>query len=102
MSKIDQLQELLKTNENDTFLLYALSLEFIKLKEISKSIQIFQYLIENVPNYLATYYQYGSLLNEIGDTRNAEIIYKKGIEIAEAQNNIKTKQELESALFLLD
>jgi tetratricopeptide (TPR) repeat protein len=102
MNKIEQLLNLLKNDEKDTFLLYALSLEYIKLKDYSKSIEILQFLVETKPNYLATYYQYGKVLNELGEITKAEIIYKKGIEIASSQNNTKIKQDLESALFLLD
>ncbi len=102
MSKIEQLHELLKENKKDTFLRYALALEHIKLKEVELAKNIFQEIIIEDPNYLATYYQYGNLLAETGDNSLAEVIFKKGIDIATTQNKLKTRQELEQALFLLD
>lgn len=102
MTKIEQLQELLKENQKDTFLRYALALEYVKIKEFSLAQNIFQELIIEDPDYLATYFQYGNLLAETGHIQPAEVIFKKGIEIATAQNKHKTRQELEQALFLLD
>ncbi len=102
MNKIDQLQEFLKENPKDTFLRYALALEYVKDNEINLAITIFEELILNDPQYLATYFQFGQLLAELGQNIRAELVFKNGIEIAKLQNNSKTCQELEQALFLLD
>ena len=102
MTNIEHLNELLKENKKDTFLLYALALEHVKINDFLKAKNIFQQLIIEDPNYLATYFQYGNLLAQIGDLKLAEVIFKKGIDIATTQNKIKTRQELEQALFLLD
>jgi Flp pilus assembly protein TadD len=102
MSKIEQLKELLKENPNDTFLNYALALEQVKLHNYNEAVIIFQLLVKNEPKYLATYLQLGNLLSELGQNKQAEDIYLKGIEIAISQNKQKAKQELEKALFLLD
>jgi tetratricopeptide (TPR) repeat protein len=102
MSKIEQLLEFLKENPDDTFYHYALALEYLKVKELTLAISIFEKLIMENPNYLATYYQYGNLLADIGQNELAEEIFKKGITIASIQNNHKTRQELEQAMFLLE
>jgi predicted Zn-dependent protease len=102
VNKIDQLQEFLKENPKDTFLRYALALEYVKDNEINLAITIFEELILNDPQYLATYFQFGQLLAELGQNIRAELVFKNGIEIAKLQNNLKTCQELEQALFLLD
>lgn len=102
MSKIEQLQNLLIETPTDSFLNYALALEFVKANEHAKAEVIFDKLIRHDANYLATYLQYGNLLAIIGNNEKAACIYEMGIKIAAAQNNIKTRQELEQALFLLD
>jgi tetratricopeptide (TPR) repeat protein len=102
MSKIEQLLEFLKENPDDTFYRYALALEYVKVKELTLAKNIFEKLIIEEPNYLATYYQYGNLLADMGHNELAEEIFKKGIAIASMQNNHKTRQELEQAMFLLD
>ena len=54
MTNIEQLNELLKENKKDTFLLYALALEHVKINDFLKAKNIFQQLIIEDPNYLAT------------------------------------------------
>jgi len=102
MNKIQQLHEFLKENPKDTFLRYALALEYVKVNELAMAKIAFEELILQDPDYLPTYYQYGNLLAEIGQLEPAEVIYKKGMEIATSQNKLKTRQELERAIFLLD
>jgi tetratricopeptide (TPR) repeat protein len=102
VNKIDQLHEFLRENPKDAFLRYALALEYTRDKEFNLAIPIFEELIQNNPQYLATYYQFGQLLAALGQNVKAELILKNGIEIAKLQNNLKTCQELEQALFLLD
>jgi len=102
MSRIEQLQEFMKESPNDSFLIYALALEYVKINKFSEAIKLFEGLVENDIQYLATYLQYGNLLAETDDIAKAEEIYNKGIEIARLQNNSKTRQEIEQALYLLD
>ncbi len=102
MSKIEQLREFLKENPDDAFFQYALALEYMKENQIALAKNIFENLIIKEPDYLATYYQYGNVLANEGQLNLAEEIFKKGILIANSQNKLKTRQELEQALFLLD
>jgi predicted Zn-dependent protease len=102
MNKISQLHEFLNESPNDSFLLYALALEYIKGNEVEKAINIFEQLVKSDEQYLATYLQYGNLLGQLGNLKMAEEILNKGVEIANQQNNIKTRQELEQAIYLLD
>lgn len=101
MDRVVELKQMLDISPDDTFLNYALALEWQKLGEITKTIEAFEKLIKKHETYLATYLQYGNILAEIGDTKKAIIIYNKGIEIATKQQNWKTKRELETALELL-
>jgi len=102
MSKIEQLREFLKENPGDSFLRFALALEFIKIENFDDALKLFKLLVEEDPQYLATYLHYGNLLSATGNSSLAEKIYTIGIDIANAQNKIKARQELEQALFLLD
>lgn len=102
MSKIEQLHEFLKENPDDSFLRFALALEFIKAVNYDEALKLFKLLVEQDPDYLATYLHYGNLLGATGNTSMAEKIYAQGIAVAKAQSKIKARQELEQALFLLD
>lgn len=92
---------MLKTEPNDSFLRYALSLEYAKSNEIEKAIETIESLLINDVDYLGAYYQLGKLYEQAGNTSLAIETYKKGIAIAQKQNNRKTLGELNEALFLI-
>jgi tetratricopeptide (TPR) repeat protein len=102
MSKIEQLCEFLKENPDDAFINYALALEYLKINNKEKSIELFQLLTIKHCDYLPTYLHYGNLLAEIGNTEQAALTYEKGIDVACSQKNTKAKGELQQALFILD
>jgi len=100
-SRIENLKKYLSEDPKDSFLRYALAMELYKNKEISESRKIFKDLILEYPEYLASYYQYGKLLEENQQSDEAIKIYGEGIKIAEKQNNIRTVKELKEALYSL-
>lgn len=93
---------MLKKEPNDSFLQYALSLEYAKLNDIEKAIELLEQLIIKDSAYLGAYYQLGKYYELVGKRELAESIYQKGVLIAKAQNNRKTLGELNEALMLLE
>jgi len=102
MSRIDQLQEMLKEEPTDSFLNYALALEYAKNNDIPKSITIIEEIIQRDENYLGAYYQLGKLYEQLSNNAKAISTYQKGIDIAKAQNNRKAQGELNEALWMLE
>ena len=100
--RIDQLKEMLKNEPEDSFLNYALALEYAKAGDQKKAIELIEALLSRNKNYLGAYYQLGSLYEQITDIQRAVITYEKGIIIAQQQQNRKTLGELKQALMLLD
>ncbi len=96
------IQEMLKTNPNDPFLIYAAALEYKKSGDPLKSIELMTKLYNEQPEYLATYYQLGKLLEEQNEMEKAIKTYKAGREVAKAQKDRKTLSELSEALMILD
>lgn len=96
--RIENLQNFLIEDPDDHFSRYALALEYQRLGDDTKAAELFSYLLEHVPDYLAAYYQYGKLLEKQQNAEKAAHIFKMGIAIAQKQGNGKTKRELESAL----
>ena len=70
--------------------------------EFEKALTCFNSIINSNPDYLAAYYQTGKCYEELRQFKEAQRIYKKGIELAERQNKTKTLNELREALFLLE
>jgi Tfp pilus assembly protein PilF len=100
-SRIEQLQEFLKEDSNDSFLRYALALEYVRVEKNDTARDIFLKLIKEDKNYIATYYQLGKLYESLNDSGKAKEIYKKGIKIAQKSENKKTLLELQEAYNML-
>ncbi len=93
---IDKLLEFYKEDPADPFNSYALALAYLKT-DTSRALDWFRVLLREHPGYLPVYYQAAGVLAEAGYTEEAEAVYKKGIELAGAQQNTRTMQELQRA-----
>ena len=101
-SRIEMLKAILERQPEDEFAQYALALEYVKTGEQDRAAQLFAGLIDQSPDYLATYYQYGVLLKDSGRETDAADILRKGVEVAERAGETHTKEELLEALGDLD
>ena len=102
--RIYELKNLLKDDPEDTFLHYALGLEYIKTGDEELALERFEILMNKYPDYLPVYYQAAHLYLAKGENDQAEITFKKGIALAGRLEEIKTSQELLNAYnnFLFD
>ena len=98
MNRIAQLEEFLKESPNDPFLYYALTLEYQKLGDDFKTRAGFEHLVQTFPDYVGTYYHFGKFLERLGESQQAEEIYRRGIDIAAQLRNHHAKGELMGAL----
>ena len=101
-NRMELITEMLVKNPDDTFLNYAAALEHKKNNDPKKAIRIFKKIVNQDPNYLATYYQLGKLLEEVDKTDEAIQVYKAGRELAKKTKDIKATGELSEALMILD
>ena len=97
-TRIEMLKKYLLEDPQDSFIRYALALELLNINELTESERLFQTLLKNDPDYLASYYHYGKLLESMQNFETAAEIYKSGIQIAKNQNNQQTLKELKAAL----
>ena len=102
IERVEQLLLFLKDDPSDSFLNYALALEYQKLGETSKAIKTIENLLMNNSTYLGAYYQLGKLYETENNIQQALSTYEKGKILAKQQNNIKTLNELNEALQNLD
>jgi tetratricopeptide (TPR) repeat protein len=100
-NRLELIAEMLVKNPDDTFLNYAAALEYKKDNEPKKAIRIFKKIIEQDPEYLATYYQLGKLLEGEGKVDEAIEVYKKGKVLARKKKDVKAVGELSEALLIL-
>lgn len=81
----------------DSFLHYALGLEYVKAGDTELALERFEILLHKHPDYLPVYYQAAHLYLENNNRENADIAFKKGIALANRLGNNKTYQELMNA-----
>ncbi len=96
INRLEILQQFVAEEPQDPFNHYALATELLKFDKL-ESRQIFEYLLKNHEDYLATYYHLGALYVELGEHRLAEETYFKGIKLAGKIGNEKTLKELKGA-----
>ena len=95
------MEEMLETNPNDPFLLYAIAIEYQNKGDEKKTQSIFTKLVKEHPDYLPAYYQLGQILEKKGKLDKAIALYRKGKDLAEKANDQKVLGELSEALLIL-
>ena len=98
MSRIKQLEDFLQKEPDDSFLNYALAIEYIGINEKSKAKDIFENIIKRDPDYTATYYHLGKLFQEEKNVDRAEEIYQEGIRLTRMRKEQHKLAELQTAL----
>jgi len=101
-TRLQMIETMLKENKHDPFLNYAAALEYKKIGDLNESLKLLELLVDNHPDYLASYYQLGKVREKLGDLKEAIIAYKMGMQIAESANDQKTRNELAEAIQMLE
>ena len=102
--KNERLEELIKMAGNepdDPFLVYAIAME-LRLENPPKALEYLEDLLVRFSGYLPAYYQAGKLYEDLGNDEAAKDAYRRGMSLAEKSGDLKTFQELKSALELLE
>ena len=97
MSRLEQLENLLKDSPGDSFLLFALAKEFEGRQNDEKALGYYQQLASADPNYVGLYYHLGKLLERLGQFPEAFKTYTKGMEVARSQGDQHALNELAGA-----
>ncbi len=95
--RINELKKLLQDDPEDTFLYYALGLEYIKKGDPELALERFEILLNKYPEYLPVYYQAAQLYVEKGDFQKARSTFEYGMVLARRLQEMKTHQELSNA-----
>jgi tetratricopeptide (TPR) repeat protein len=94
--RLNQLLVFQKEDPNDPFIIYALATEYSS-SNIEKALEYFELLLTQHPDYLATYYHAAKLFADIEETKKAEHLFKKGIDLARTQKESLALRELQNA-----
>ncbi|MBL0046854.1 MAG: tetratricopeptide repeat protein [Bacteroidetes bacterium] len=96
--RVVSLLKMLEKEPYDSFLNYALALEYHKQGKLQEAIQLILQLLNRDENYLGAYLQIGQLLEEAGDLKEALLWYERGCVIAKVQKSTKALSELNQAI----
>ena len=102
LARIEILKRYLTEDPSDTFLRYALALEYIGIDDQKQANVLLENLLNEEPDYLAGYYMAGKTREALSDLEKAKEWYSRGILVAEHQKNQHTLSELRSALEVLE
>jgi tetratricopeptide (TPR) repeat protein len=101
--RILQILKFLDASPNDSFLLHALALEYVKQGNLLEAKNVFERVISQDAYYLGSYYHLAKTYESLEHQAKAIQTYEEGIKIAQMQGDFKTLNELRSALdFILD
>jgi tetratricopeptide (TPR) repeat protein len=101
MDRIERINEMLKQNPTDSFLLFALGLEKIKTGSENEALLLFEKIIDTNPDYSGVYYHLGKLLEQKSESEKAIDVYEKGMQVCKKLNEQHNYNELRGALDLL-
>lgn len=91
-----------KQKPADAFIKFAIAQEYVGMQHEEEAAGVFNLLLKDFPQYLPTYYQLGKLFERKEDLPAAVVIYRRGIIVAKAANDLKTAGELSEALMLIE
>lgn len=94
--RINQLIKFSQEDPSDPFPKYALALEY-QDQSPSKSKVLFEELLENHPDYTATYYHAAEFFYRRDEIEKARSIYERGIELLANSTDTKAFHELQNA-----
>ncbi len=94
--RLQKLLNFLESEPNDPFLKYALATEYLSAKDFDKSLEFYENLLTNHPEYVGTYYHAGKLYEQMDRKAEAIATYQKGMEVSRSAKNMHAFSELQS------
>ena len=100
--RIEQLLEFLQEDGHDSFVLFALAMEYDKAGDHQTALQYFDRLVQQDPDYAWAYYHKGQVLQRLERVDQARASFEAGIPMAEKTGEFHTRDKLREALELLE
>ena len=98
-TRIDKIQAMLQDDPRDAFLRYTLAMEYRKLDENNKSLELLAELANNEePRYVAAFFMAAQQLVELDRIEEARTLLRDGIDEARRQDNHHAAAEMSELL----
>ena len=92
------LEQFVEKHSQDAFGRYGLAMECLKENDLAAAEAHFRQLVNQHPEYVATYYQYGRMLAAANRIPEARAIFSAGIDRARQAGETHAREELQAAL----
>lgn len=100
-TRLESLKGLVAQNPQDSFLRYGLAMEYRNSGDLESAMSEFQSLMQDNPDYAATYFHAGQTLERLGRVDDARAVYQQGIEVTTRKGDAHARSELQGALEML-
>ena len=94
MDRLQQLVGMHKEDTTDTFLIFAIAMEYKKRKDLDAAITWLEKLKKEDPSYVGLYYHLGSIYLEVQMLDQALLTFDEGIAVAKKQADFHALSEL--------
>jgi predicted Zn-dependent protease len=98
MDRIATFRSFISKTPEDPFPRYGLAMEHKTRGELDQAWAVFSELLEQFPDYVATYLMAGGTLVGLDRKPEAADIYRRGVEVATRRGDQHARRELEAAL----
>ncbi|MBC7382522.1 MAG: tetratricopeptide repeat protein [Bacteroidia bacterium] len=96
--RIEKLLQMIAENEDDTFALYALGMEFEALTQFNLAVIYFNKVLKLEPDKVAVYYRLATIMHATGNDEKAISLLNKGLELLKISSDQKTINEFKSLI----
>ena len=100
--RMQKLQTMLAKDASDPFLLFAMGMEYKKLKQTPQAVEWFRKTLEKDPGYCVAYHQAALAYEDAGELELAKATYREGIEVAHKKGDHHAAGEMEAALSMIE
>jgi Tfp pilus assembly protein PilF len=99
--RMAKLEEMLRRQPDDIFLLYALAMEHKVANNAPEALRWIERILAKDPGYVPAYQQAGQIHEATGDVVAAARAYRQGIEAAARKGDHHAQEEMTAALEML-
>ena len=92
---ITKFEEMLETGQDNALIRFTMASAFMQHKKYDQAIEHLKKAIEHEPEYSAAWKLYGRCLFEMDKNEEAQNVYEKGLQIAQAKGDMQTVREIE-------
>src|SRR3954469_15913009 len=100
--RMKSLQTMLQKEPDDLFLLYAIALEHKKAGDFADALRYLGEVLKRDALYCVAYHQAAQVHELAGEPEAAKQAYRDGIAAAQRKGDLHAKEEMESALAMLE